>query len=272
MWNPNSFEERQLPPMSAEMFSTLVTARLRPVQGVEVVGGKGLQLKLRILGLDTTAQLDRAYERYRANPDALNPIIDQLIDGLVNGIREESGGNEAFAEVRAKLLPRIMTAQQWMNKRDEGLRLVIRSIVQDLGSALILDQGNTFEYVQLDSIPAWEVDSPTAYEAAYENLERASENAEYSVNGVGIEMLLVDHSNNASARVLVPSRLADWEARVEGDLILGIPTHDLLLGFSRRHPAFHELRAQIAEDVETAPNGLLPNLLIVRQGGLELLS
>jgi uncharacterized protein YtpQ (UPF0354 family) len=270
MWNQNNFDERQVPPMSTEMFSTLVTARLRPVQGVEVVGGKGLQLKLRILGLDTTAQLERAYERYRANPDAVNSVIDQLIDGLVNGIREESGGNAAFAAVREKLLPRLMTAQQWMDKRDEGLRLVIRSFVQDLGAALILDHGDSFEYVQLDSIPTWEIDSPTAYETAYENLERTTRGVAFSVNGERLETLLIDHSNNASARILSPMRLSDWESRIEGDLILGMPTHDLLLGFSRQHPAFADLHAQIVADAANSSNALMPNLLLVRQGALEL--
>lgn len=256
--------------MSAEMFSTLVTSRLRPVQGVEVLGGKGLQLKLRILGLETTAQLERAYERYRANPDELNHVIDHLIDALVNGIREEGGGNASFEAIREKLQPRLMTAQQWMDKRDEGLRLVIRSLVQDLGAALILDNGDTFEYVQLDSIPAWEIDSPTAYETAYENLERTKSAAAFSVNGEGLETLLVDHSNNASARILSPARLSDWEARIEGDLILGMPTHDLLLGFSRQHPAFADLHAQIVEDAANASNALMPNLLLARQGALEL--
>lgn len=257
--------------MSAEMYSALVTARLRPIEGVEVQGGKGLQLKLRVRGTDTTAQLERYYDRYRANPDDLSDSIDQFIDGLLHGTSDATLGNRAFEDVRRRLLPRLMTSQQWMVRRDDGLRLVIRSIVQDLGAALVLDEGDAFEYVQLDSIPAWAIDSQTAYDAATENLERESRNLQTSVNGAGVETLLVQSFPDAASQILLPSRLADWQTRVEGDLVLGVPTHDLLLGVSRDHPALADLRAQIAEDAQNARNGLFPHLLIVRQGGLELL-
>lgn len=257
--------------MSAEMYSALVTSRLRPIEGVEVQGGKGLQLKLRVRGTDTTAQLERYYDRYRVNPNDLSDSIDQFIEGLLTGTSDASLGNHAFEDVRRQLLPRLMTSQQWMVRRDDGLRLVIRSIVQDLGAALVLDEGDAFEYVQLDSIPAWEIDSQTAYDAATENLERESRNVQTSVNGAGVQTLLVQSFPHAASQILLPSRLADWQTRVEGDLVLGMPAHDLLLGFSRDHPALSDLRAQIAEDAQNAPNGLFPHLLIVRQGGLELL-
>ena len=268
-WNS---DEREIPPMSAEMFSALVTARLREVDEVEIQSGKGLQLKLRVRGQDTTAHLDRYYERYRANPDALSPTINEFIGALLDGSTQQRASNVEFARIEELLAPRLMTVQQWMNKRETGLRLVVRSIVQDLGAALILDRGESFEYVQLDAIPAWGIDSQTAYDVALENLERTSTNAQFSVNGQGVETLLVDHSSNASARALLPSRLEDWQARVDGELVLGIPTHDLLLGFARAHPAFQELRAQIAEDARNSTNGLLSALLLVRQGELQLLS
>lgn len=267
-WNS---DEREIPLMSAEMFSALVTARLRAVDEVEIQSGKGLQLKLRVRGQDTTAHLDRYYERYRANPDALSPVIDQFIRSLANGTTDQRASSEEFARIENLLAPRLLTAQQWMNKREKGLRLVVRPIVQDFGAALILDRGESFEYVQLEAIPAWGIDSQTAYDAALENLERTSANAQFSVNGQGVETLLVDHSSNASARALLPSRLADWQARVDGELVLGIPTHDLLLGFAREHPAFQDLRAQIAEDAQNSAHGLLSALLLVRQGELQLL-
>jgi len=270
MWDPNSFEDRQVPPMSAEMFSALVTARVRPLEGIEVEGGKGLQLKLRVHGQDTTAQLDRYYDRYRANPDSLSKVIDEFAEALANGTNVERAGNAEFAAVADKLLPRLMTAQQWMKKRDLGLRIVVKSIAEDLGAALIVDEGNEIAYVEIAAIPVWDIESETAYQVARDNLERASSNISTTVSGERLETLLVDLSPHAAARVLLDSRIKDWQARVEGDLVLGVPTHDLLLGFSRQHPAFQELRAQVAVDARESPNGLLPNLLLVREGGLEL--
>lgn len=265
-------DEREIPPMSAEMFSTLVTARLRGSKDVELVGGKGLQLQLNVRGQETTAQLERVYERYRANPEAVLAIIDLYIDDLVNGGNTERPGNEKFLAVRGLLLPRLLTSQQWMDKRDSGLRLVIRPIAEDLGAGLVIDRGDEFEYVQLDAIPEWEIDPQSAYDAAQENLARASLDAPYSANGQGTAALLVDHSPNAAARVLLRERMAAWRAFVGGELIVGMPTHDLLLGFARTHPAFDDLRAQVAEDAEASSNGLLGTLLRVHEGALELLA
>lgn len=272
MWNPNHLDDREIPPMSAEMFSALVTARLRPVTEIEIQSGKGLQLKLRVRGQDTTAQLERSYEEYRADPAALTPVIDQLIAALLSGAKQTSSGNEQFTRVQEKIFPRLMTAMQWMNKREEGWRLVIRPFVQDIGIALILDHSDSIEYVQLDAIPAWGIDSQTAYAAAMENLERSVENSQTNPQGDGIETLLLDHSSNAAARVLLSARLSDWQARVQGELVLAIPTHDLLLGFAREHPAFDVLRAQVADDAQNSPNGLFEKLLLVREGELQLLA
>ena len=256
------------------MFSALVTARLRPLSEIEIRGGKGLALQLRVRGQDTTAQLERAYEKYRAAPDALTPVIDELIQGIARGETQTPQGTAEFERVASHLFPQFMTAQQWSTKREQGLRLVIRPLVQDLGVALMLDRDAEIEYVQLDAIPAWGVDAQQAYETALQNLERRAQNVEAMTNGAGDEILLLDHFSDgyAAARALLPSRIRDWQARVNGELILAMPTRDLLLGFARAHPALDDLRAQVAQDAQTQPNGLFPNLLVVRDNALELLS
>ncbi len=226
--------------MSAEMFSALVVSRLRPVPEVEVQGGKGLQLHLSVRGHETTAQLERAYERYRANPEALSPVIDELIQSLLSGKLGQAPGNEEFARIAPQLFPRLLTSRQWMDRREDGLRLIVRPFVQDLGVTLVIDRRTEIEYVQIESIPEWGVDPQAAYDTALANLERRSKDVETRVSGAGVETLLVDSyaDGYAAARVLLSSRLTDWQARVQGELVLGMPTADLLLGFARNHPAF----------------------------------
>lgn len=270
MWTQD-LDEREIPPMSAEMFSALVSARLRPVEGVEIRGGKGLALRLRVNGQDTTAHLQRAYERYRANPEMLSSVVEQVIETLVSGEREELVGTAAFDEIAPFLYPRFMTIQQWSAKRDAGVRPVIRPLVQDLGIALVIDRDSEIEFVQLEAIPAWGVDPQYAYEKALENLERTA-SVETIRRGEGNETLLIDHHADgyAAARALLTSRQKAWQARLEGELVLAIPTRDLLLGFSREHPALDALRAQVAQDAATEHEGLFPHLLVVRDGAFEL--
>lgn len=274
MFKPQDFDEREIPPMSAEMFSALVTARLRPLPEIEIRGGKGLALQLRVCGQDTTAQLERAYEKYRAAPESLTSVIDEWIQALVRGEMETLRGTDEFARLAPQLFPQMMTAQQWSAKREQGLRLVIRPLVQDLGIAIVIDRASEIEYVQIETIPQWGVDAQQVYEAAFQNLERAARNVEIVAHGAGDEILLMDSSGDgyAAAHVLLPTRWREWQARVPGELVLALPTRDLLLGFSRTHPAFDELRAQVQADAQTQPNGLFPYLLCVRDNALEIFS
>lgn len=254
------------------MFSALVTARLRPLPDIEIQGGKGLALQLRVRGHETTAHLERAYERYRVAPDTLTPVIDEWIQQVVRGETQTLDGTAEYARIAPQLFPQFMTASQWSAKREQGLRLVIRPLVQDLGIALVIDREREIEYVQIEAIPAWGVDAQQVYETAAQNLERAALTVETVVNGDGDEILLMDHYGDgyAAARALLPARWRDWQARVTGELVLGMPTRDLLLGFSRQHPAFDDLRAQIRRDAEAEPNGLFSNLLVVRDNALEI--
>jgi hypothetical protein len=254
------------------MFSALMTSRLRSMEGVEIRGGKGLSLQLRVNGNETTAQLERSYEQYRVAPATLTPVIDEFIQTLLRGERQEVRGTLAFEEIAPNLFPRLMTAPQWSAKRDAGLRLVIRPLVQDLGIALVIDHGDKVEFVQIEAIPLWGIDAQDAYDVALENLERAAAQIQTTSSGQGVELLLIDHHADgcAAARALLPSRWREWQAHIQDELVLAVPTRDLLLGFSRAHPAFHALRAQVLQDANTHPEGLFPNLLVVRDNALEI--
>lgn len=258
--------------MSAEMFSALVTARLRPLPDIEIQGGKGLALQLRVRGHETTAQLERAYERYRASPESLTPVIDELIQGIAHGETQTFRGTAAYEEIAPHLFPQLMTAQQWSAKREQGLRLVIRPVVQDLGIALVIDRRREIEYVQIEAIPGWGVDSQQLYETAMQNLGRAAASVETTASGQGAELLLMDAyaDGYAAARAVLPARWREWQARLTGELVLAVPTRDLLLGFSRAHPAFDALRAQVRADAQMQPHGLFPHLLVVRDSAPEI--
>lgn len=273
MWDKNFLDDREIPPMSAEMFSALVTSRLRPVSDVEIKGGKGLELKLRVRGQETAVMLDRAYERYRGNPNSVNTVVAEFIQSVLTGEERAPAESEEFTQLAANLYPLVVSAQEWMQKREAGLRLVVRPLIQDLGVALIIDEGAEIRYVELDAIPRWGIDPQAAYERANNNLENASRNARVSEIGQGVEKLLIDRTLDgfAATRILLPARLDDWAQRVEGELVLGVPQRDFLIGFSRRHPAIDALSEQVSYDARTHDHPLIPNLLIYRNRRLELL-
>jgi hypothetical protein len=268
----NPFEERERPPMSAEMFATLVVARLRGVVGIVVQERHGLEFKLRVDEQARVAHLDSYYRRYRAEPNALTPLIWQFIDDLRAGVPEPPAP-ESFGQIAPRLMPLLISSAEWSQKREQGIRLVVRPLVQDLGIALVIDEPTAIRYVELEAIPRWEIDVALAYDAALDNLERRAQGVQVAQIGVGAEMLLIDRAADgyAATRAFLPSRQQDWSRRVPGELLLGLPTRDFLIGFSREHPNVEALQAQVAEDAQNQDHGLIPQLLVYRDGTLEIL-
>jgi uncharacterized protein YtpQ (UPF0354 family) len=273
-WDYNPFGEREPPPMSEELFVTVVTARLRPHADIQVESQRGLELNLRVRGEPRTTQLERYYRRYREDPAALTPLIQEFIDSVLNArlspvVVEEN----LFARIAPQLLPQLITAAEWHYKRESGVRLIVRPLVQDLGITLVLDEADAMTFVELDAMARWDVDSTTAYETAMANLEQRAQTVAISQIGDGVETLLIDRAADgyAATRAILSSRLQDWANRVPDELVLGLPQRDFLIGFSSAHPNFAALRAQVEQDAQpNQPHTLLSNLLVYRGGTLEV--
>lgn len=272
-WDYNPFAEREQPPMSAELFTALVSARLRPLEQVQVESARAIELKLRVRGVPVTVSLEHHYERYLENPRTLNPLVDDLISSVINGGLQDTEGQDAFTSIAPNLMPLLISAADWEQKHANGLRLVVRPLVQDLGIALVHDRGAEIEYVQLDAISHWGIEAETAYETANVNLDFASRDVPVSEYDRGSSKLLIDNAGDgyAATRAILPSRLEHWAKRIEGELVLGLPRHDFLIGFSHNHPNFDQLQTQVKKDARDDSRGLFPELLVYREGVLEIL-
>ncbi len=268
----NPFAERVAPPMSAAMFTAFVVARLRRVAGIEIDAQRELELRLRVRGNSTLARLNESYERFRAEPDHLASIVDETIQSLLAGEASAPKGNLSFDQVSANLLPLLLSASEWEEKRAAGIRAVVRPLVEDVGIALVVDAPETITYVELDAFPRWQIDVASGYDAAFANLEERARGISYSQIGEGEATLLIDRATDgyAATRALVPSRWVDWSNRLPGELLLGIPHRDFLIGFSRQHPKLDALRAQVAADASAHSHVLTRKLLVYREGGLQI--
>ncbi len=256
--------------MSAEMFATVVIARLRPVEQVEVESHRGLDLELRVRGEAYSLHLEPYYARYRAAPGTLTPIVQEVIESL-SGRSSPVAGAPEYERVAESLMPLLMTSAEWQRKRTAGLRLVVQPLVEDLGTTLVIDEPEGITYVELRMFSSWGIDPATAYDQAIRNLAERSYGVEVTQVGEGEETLLIDRAEYAAERVLLPSRLQDWSERVAGELLLGIPQPHFLIGFSRANPARAELAAQVEKDAQ-GEHGLMAKLLVYRDGELGIAS
>ncbi len=260
--------------MSAELFAAVVVARLRPLPGIVIESRRGLEFHLQVQGRTRQAHLDSYYQRYRREPQALTALVQEFVDSVE---REEPPAAAAgsFEQVASHLLPLLIGSAEWERKRAAGLRLVVRPLVRDLGIALVVDEPGGMTYVELGALANWQVDIVSVYDTAMANLEEQARHAPVSEIGEGVGRLLVERTPDgyAATRAILPSRLEDWAQRVEGELVLGLPDRNFMIGLSREHPSLKEIAAQVARDAEAAgEQGLLSDLLLFRDGVLQILS
>lgn len=265
------FEEREQPPMSAEMFTTLAAARLRSI-GFEVAEQRRLALVLRVSDRNTVARLGRFYDRYRQAPVLLAPILGEVLSGVKSG-ETEPVETMTFQEAAPNLLPMLVGVAEWEEKRSAGISMVVRPVVKGLGLSLVLDHDEAFSFVGTENLPIWGIDLESAFGIAIENLERRSQGTSFSRAGEGTATLLIDRTQDgyAATRGIVPSRLRAWSHIVPGELVLGMPSRDLLLGFSSQHPQLSALASQVEQDSTRLEHGLFGELLRYRDGKLLLL-
>lgn len=269
-WGFNPFEERDQPPMSAEMFTTLVAARLRS-GGFAVERERRLEITVPVGGVSTVVHLGPYYTRYRAEPAALSPLINECIEGIASG-KSTPEASDSFERAAPNLLPLLISSAEWEKKHAQGVRIVVRPLVQDVGIAMVEDEPDVITYVELERFAGWGVDAGSAYERAIENLERRARDIPFSQVGEREEILLIDSVSDgyAATRALVPSRLREWAKRVPEELVLGIPGRGFLIGFSSRHPNLQGLAVQVEHDARSDEHGLSPRLLVYRGGGFEI--
>ncbi len=258
--------------MSEGLFGMLVVARLRASGLVEIESYEGLQLRLRVGGEQKNVSLERYYTQYRRNPAQVNIVVQSLVDVVTGAAKPAPVASDDFELVADRLMPLLMSSSEWADKRTAGRRLVVQPLLQDLGIVLVLQEEDSFRYVELPAIPAWGVDVADVFAAATRNLETQTQGVAFTSAGEGLQKILIDRSDIfAAARIILPSRLDQWAAHIEGDLVIGIPARDFAVGFSLRHPSFSELRAQVQDDARTSEKALLPSLLVYRSGVLQLL-
>ena len=117
--------------------------------------------------------------------------------------------------------------------------------------------------------------SPTPEELhtlAVGNLRKRTRHKSYEVHGFGDRMLIVgkELDGYTACRVLLPELLAEWARKVPGQLLVGIPNRDFLIGFSDQDPQHvASILRQVRTDAAKMPRPLTSNVLLWHEGSLR---
>jgi hypothetical protein len=255
-------------PMSAALFTTYLVTKLRSEPGIEIVGQKNLELKLRINDVEVTARLDRPYRAYLDAPLTLGSIIQSFVNTLhLLPIPKM----DAFADLASLLYPMLKPCAYLDQVAEEGAPpLVARPFVADLLVTLVIDSPRSVAYVSVDQQARWGVSAEALFARALENLARKDTEQVYQVFGEGLETLCVCQMTDgyAATRVLLPQLMGEWQRRVAPRLVLGLPNRDFMIGFSSEHPGREEIAAQIRADAHSRDYPLSGGIFEWRAGEL----
>lgn len=265
-----NLNENEQKPLSPGLFGIYVLKRLRQVEGVEVVEQKELDFKLKIGGRDIAAHLDRFYERYRAQPEHLAGVVGDWIEAIQ--LLPAPATDFKFDEIAMHILP-MLKPRGFIEQanRSTGAELVSQSFVGNLAITYVVDAAKTIEYVNTKELEQWGVDAETLYTRAMQNLVERSAQIEFEQFGEGADRLIVDQNDDgyAATRILVDDYISFWAENVEGELLIGIPNRDFMIGFSHANPNREALAMQIGKDAHTRENPLSSTLLVWRDGRIR---
>jgi uncharacterized protein YtpQ (UPF0354 family) len=200
-----------------------------PALKVEIV--KDLELKVTSAdGSELSAFLDNAYDMYRQDPKAKSEVIGRFIVATL----ETAAGVPEKVE-SARIIP-VIKDRPWLEESREALlsrgakktpEYVYENFSPDLIIVYAEDSPKNIRYVTPKDLEEIKIEQKQLRELATENLKRLLPKIERrGTNGL---YMLTAGGNYEASLLLLDSIWNDGQMDVLGDIVVAVPTRDLLL-------------------------------------------
>ncbi|HEY5759048.1 MAG TPA: DUF1444 family protein [Steroidobacter sp.] len=252
--------------LSPEQFTEEFRAALvqaLPGHAVDVVEPLRLNVK-KTDGEEATAYLDNAYNEYSRTPSAKADVIAKYL--------------ATFAE--AAQGPRPLTPEQivpvvkdrgWL-KHVGGSKANTKQVIEDLNADLVVvyaeDGPQNIRYFSADDLQKAGVQRPALRELAIANLRRILPPPE-AVKGPVISMMTAGQ-DYVSSLLLLDEIWNDGNLAVDGEIVIAIPTRDVLLFTgSKNKDGVKKLRELAQQAHADGPYSLTDRLFVYRGGKFQ---
>jgi len=198
---------------------------------VEVVGD--MELKVRAAdGTEGTSFLNNAYDTYKQDPKSKQDIIKRFVAAGVETV-SSLGKSE---ELDRKLIVAVIKDRPWLEETrkamiNRGAKAMFENVYDELNSDLIIlygeDSPKNIRYLGSKDLERAHIDRKELRSLACENLKRLLPNIERR-GANGLFMLAAGGTYEASL-LLIDSIWSDMQKEVRGDVIVAIPSRDLLI-------------------------------------------
>ena len=233
-----------------------------------------LELKASAQGAnENSVFLDNAYANYKSDPQAGNAIIQKYVAALV----ETSAHTQAPVDP-SRIVP-VIKDKTYLGEVRQSVKArggspeKFMTVYEEYNSELWIfyaeDSPKNIRYLSDNDLAALKLERNTLRELAVKNLRQLLPEPTL----VGTNGLYMMHAGGDYEASLI---LADsiWQAgtiKVDGDLVIAIPSRDvLLITGSSNHAGLKKVRDLAEKTMKEAPYRLTPDLFVYRRGKFEL--
>ena len=256
--------------LSKEAFTQQFAKALR-AEGMSVKVKGELELEVKdAAGKEMTAYLDNAYALYASDPKARKAVIQRYVRSLLDSAKDQDAPLD-----RSRIVPVV---------KDRGWLAEIRKVAQERGGK---PMDNIFEDLNEDLVIVYAQDSPRNIRyligdnlaelglkknelraLAVDNLRNLLPDVELR-RGPLFSMITAGGDYEASL-LLFDDLWAGGKLEVDGDVVVAVPSRDLLLFTgSRNRPGLARLREVASKAAREASYSLTDRLFVYRNGKFE---
>ncbi len=280
-------------PLSLRAFMAHIAAATKKA-GYTVKQCKGTLLIMEMDGAVFRPSMQTAYDAYQLSPDRLADIVDahlHVLEGItqrtlpagpanVDLVELAPAGAVADGEARVDLdeflLP-ILQTTKWLKQSNKKMKLPVfqRPFLSGLVIAYVMDMLAMRAYLNTEMVDNIKANGATVddlHNDALANLRRAAEEFEVQTYGRLEETLIVCETfeGYAAMSVLLPELMAEWDKRIPGPMLIGIPNRDFIIAFSERNPGgIDGIKGQVRKDARRKDHPLSARLLTWRDGAVR---
>jgi len=244
-----------------DAFAAAATAAM-PTAKVTVTGD--LHLETRSAGGETTAtDLHNAYQFYLLDPAHPDAVIKRYLAVLVEAVRVDAKAPPDRSRIVPVLKPtRWVEAVQQQRQGAPAAQLLMERLNSELTIVYAEDLPTSVRYLMMrDDVG----DRSKLLDLALANLHRLLKNITARPAADGIFLIDAGASYNASL-LLAASIWSSGQIKVDGDIIVAVPTKDaLMVTGSHNEAGVARLRA-LAAELASGPYGLKRALFVYRGG------
>lgn len=256
------------PQQFTEEFKAAMSTSL-PEHSITVV--EPLQLKIKdAQGAEATAFLDNAYDEYSLKPEDKADVISRYVASFVESTKQA-------APIDPRQIVPVVKDRAWLKEvrramKGRGAKPMDQQVIEELNEDLIIvyaeDSPQNIRFVSAKGLQEAGVQREKLRELAVANLRRILPPVE-TANGPLVSMLTAGGDYVASL-LLLDEIWSGGKLRVSGEIVVAVPTRDVLLFTdSKNEDGVERLRELAKKAAADGPYSLTHRLFVYRDGKFQ---